>query len=345
MRRRSSLLALLALSSACESGALSGPQMNPETQRRLKEARAAALSEDPSSLLKLGQIEIEAGLLFNAADTLQKAQNKGAKSAALFASMAQTYVDLGYPESAISALRSCFKENPAEPNCLYAFGALIQSDPSDGAQREVQLAWSRFALVAAPDHPRRGYVESALAQLNGRFGPLSPDKIWGRPSSQPASTSSTTPSASAQTSSISPHSAGDIAREDVGELNPFGVTLGQAYAAWQKRDTTAAEAAFRRALELRPNDAPTMAELSRLLLDTGKNDDAETLVNKAWTLDSSHPQVRFAFGLIMLHGRKRAEEALEAWRALMRDNPDYARQAGVERLLKEVAKDATSATP
>ncbi|MBX2814263.1 MAG: tetratricopeptide repeat protein, partial [Myxococcales bacterium] len=379
---------------ACESGSVVyDSPVDAGLERRLAQARVNAVqSGSTDALVTLGQTALEAKKYFEAAENFLKAREQGPESTLIYAGLARTYVELGYTVSSVDAIRQCFRLNRTEPDCLYAFGTLITSDPSDKAQREAQRTWERFLRVAPANHPQRGYVESTLAQLNSKYGRLTTEQIVGTktsgkapspPSNQPSSSAAnsqrqtSTSSAWAQksTKAVDPHqTAGDphgtakdphavtgdphavigdphvVAKDNstngddsppVGELNQFGAALQKAYQAWANKDPVGAESAFRKALDIRPNDAPAMAELARVLTETNKIVEAEDWVNKAWAAAPNDPQVRFAFGFVLLQARKRPKEAIEAWRDLQKDHPDFARKSGVTEMLKTI-DNATS---
>lgn len=325
---------LAAVLAGCDLGGPGPAILSSEDGARLDAARRAAAS-GPEGQLRYAQVALEVGRLFEAAEAFRAAEQGGLKTPALFAGKALTYVRLGYMGTTVGALRQCFQRSPREPDCLLAFARLIETDPSEGAQRELHRTWARFLLVAPRDHPERGYAQSALAQLEGRFGALSQDELLGRPPKSAASR----PGDEAGSENPPPPSgvpghegAGASA---IGELNPFGQALQKAYAAWSEKKLDDAEAAFRDALKIRSEDAATLAELGRLLQEKKEPKEARELVNRAWTIAPDEPQVQYAFGLVNLQNRTRGKEALEAWQALLQSNPDYARQLGVERLLEE----------
>lgn len=351
------LLLTLLFSVACEPDAAYRRPLDPGVERRLEQLRRQAQSGAAEDLVQLGYTALEAKRYFEAADSLAKARDQGSKNVAVFSGLARTYVALGYSQSAVQAIRACFNINRNEPDCLYAYGMLLSGDPSDGAQKELQRTWERFLKAAPKSHSQRGYVESSLSQLNGRFGKLTQEEIDGvkpkpnqnsQPASAPPSTTSTSTRStgskwagtkpptgevdsnhgSTTTSTQSPH-----ANSDVGQLNPFGSILQKAYRAWSDKDLTAAAAHFQAALGMRPDDAPMMAELARVLSEANKFDEAEKWVEKAKAGAPNNPQVRFAFGYVLLNARKRPEEALEAWKSLQKDHPDYAKRVGVTDIL------------
>ncbi len=334
--QRALLLAVAAWALACDPS-VPRPRLDPGLERRLGQARAEAASRT-EALVDLGRLELEAEQWFAAAETLLRAREQGFDTAPTLGGLAFAYVRLGYVGSAVEALRSCFRKAPGYPDCLYAFGILLERDPNDGAQRELQRNWARFLLVSAPNDPRRSYAESMLAQLTARFGPLTEQDIRGGPPPENGAPSpERTESPEAPPSSAgAPHPP--PGEGSAGPLNPFGQALQRAFRALAEENPTEAIAAFEEALGLQPDDPPTLAGLAEAQLAAGRAEDAVASVEKAWAADPSDPQVRYAFGRVMLQLERRGEEALAAWQALLTDTPDYARRLGVDRVLEEGVK-------
>jgi cytochrome c-type biogenesis protein CcmH/NrfG len=61
-------------------------------------------------------------------------------------------------------------------------------------------------------------------------------------------------------------------------------------------------------------------------------------VEKAYQLDPQDPQVRWAFGLIMLRNQIKMAEAIGAWEALLRDDPEYAQRLGLKDRIEQIKK-------
>ena len=330
MSRALTFVALLAgFVAACEP-ARPSRRLDPETERKIAAARATA-GEDPEALRALGALELEAGQLFQAAETFEKAKTLGLSTPELYAGRSETYRQLGYARASMTALRECFLRDREQPDCLATWALLLEPDGSEGAQKEIQRTWARFMAAAPADHPKRAYAQSSLDQLNARFGPPTPR--------------TPPPGAATSTAAASNPHAGLDASGDVGQLNPFGQALQGAYRAWAEERFEDAVKGFQTALELNPEDAPTLAELGRALLDAGRGEEAIAAVERAYALDPKDAQTRFGFGWVLLKQRTRPEEALAAWRALAADDPEYARERGIEQLLRDVGElDAKTAT-
>jgi tetratricopeptide (TPR) repeat protein len=326
MLRRAAACVLLLAASACDGGGARA-RVDPALKARIATARADARAR-PGALVRLGELQLEAGQLFDAAESFRRAREAGVKALEVEAGLARTYVKLGYVPAALRALRRCFDRDPGQPSCLFAYASLVETDPSEGAQREVQKIWTRYLQEAPPDHFGRAYAESALAQLEGRFGPLTPGALGPPPGrARPDEPEAEPPP-------VPGHEGGK--EGEFGELNPFGRAIQEAYRALAQDDATGAIAAFERALEIQPDDPTTLAGLAEAQLEAGQANAAEATANEAYRLAPEEPPVRYAFGLVMLtlERESRAREALAAWRALARDTPEYAARLGVNRILK-----------
>ncbi|MDP6927762.1 MAG: hypothetical protein QGG84_11820, partial [Rhodospirillales bacterium] len=184
--------------------------------------------------------------------------------------------------------------------------------------------WRRF-LSVVEEHPRLSEVRRRMSEVEAQIE-TSRDQ-------QP--TAAAEPAPKPPTATIPEHN-GAQNQEDVGQLNPFGLAIGKAMAAIKRKDSAGAEAAFREALKLRPNDVGTLAGLAETLYHQKKTLEAEETISAAYQRDMSNTQARWVYGLIMLKSGKNMEKALQAWEALNRDSPDFAAQVGVSKTLEAV---------
>jgi tetratricopeptide (TPR) repeat protein len=307
------------------------PRLDPAIERRLAERRAAADArpDDLEAALALAEAQLEARQLFAAAEGFKAAATRAPSSARARAGQFTAYLELGYIEAGIEAMKACFQLDREQPDCLYGFGALMELDGSERALREGRFAWRRF-LEVAPAHPRAPYVRSALEQLEARLGPDAP---------QPAPTGAVEgEDAPGGAAPIPGHGGAAAPAGPVGQLNPFGQAIAKAVEAVKRSDAPGAEAAFREALAVRPEDAGAMAGLAEALFAQGRQPDAVKTVEQAHRLDPRDPQVRWAFGLIMLRNRTRTEEAVAAWESLLAEDPEYADQLRIPELLDAYRK-------
>lgn len=324
----------------CEVGP-SGPEVPAELAGEIARAKLAARS-DPAQAVALGQLQRKAGLLFDAAETLLSASAAGVNTPALHGALARTNLELGYAQSAYQSIQACFAIDRLYPECSYAWAMLLEEVSGEESMRERQATWRRFLAHAPEDHPKRPYAVSALAQLDAQLGPQRlPPPV---PPTQTSSVGTSTAAPAVATSSVARPHAGGVASGDqpVGELNPFGLALQRAYAAWQAGDLASAAAGFEAGLTERPGDAGATIELARVRHEQGRTEEAFRLADAAYAAAPEDPQVRFGYGYVNLLNRRNGPQALAAWQALLRDDPDYAKEMGVDALLAEITAATTT---
>jgi tetratricopeptide (TPR) repeat protein len=309
----------------------------PGLARRIAERKNEVLQNpnDVEAQIQLGLLQVEGELWFEAAETLLAAKQRGRDDVRINAALTTAYFQLGYAKSGIEELKACLQKDRSQPDCLFSYGKLIEGDPNENAQQELRAVWLRF-LALAPAHPKAGYVRSSLDQLNARLGPPKPppDAAASQPSGEP-------PPAPVEhgAAPVPGHPGGSPeGREGVGELNPFGQALAKAFEAAQRNDPSAAAAAFREALAIRPDDPGALAGLAEMLFAQNQMGEAIANAEKAFQLDPKDAQVRWAFGLVMMKNGRRTKEALAAWQALRKDDPEYAEKLGVTKQLEAIEK-------
>ncbi|MEE8186205.1 MAG: protein kinase [Nitrososphaerales archaeon] len=91
-----------------------------------------------------------------------------------------------------------------------------------------------------------------------------------------------------------------------------------------KLDIAAAEASFRRALELDPDNVYALFEYGMFLVRTGRPDEGQAEFRRALELDPLSPQLLFGNGLFHTYTR-RYDKALEYYQAALELAPDYGR--------------------
>lgn len=356
---------LALLLGACDLQPTAARTMPPDLAQRIaeRELRLRSSPDDVALLVELGELYMEAKRSFEAADALRAALERGGQgNVRVHAAMFNNYLNLGYVEPAIEAMKACFAIDRLHPDCLYGFGMLMLSDASPQAQRETRVIWRRF-LEQAPNHPRAAYVRSQLEQLDARLGAEEPTPEGahgqaGSPHAPPGHGASPhgagAPGASPHGAGApgaapgaSPHGvdgppvpghAGGTGGEDVGELNPFGQAIRKAFAAVRKNDAPGAEAAFREALTIRPQDPSALAGLAEALFAQEKVDPAVEAIEAAWATDPTDAQVRWAYGVIMIRSGKKVREGLAAWEKLLADEPEYAQRLGIPEMLEGVRR-------
>lgn len=338
--RRLCIGAVFVSGTACDLKLDAAREIPGPLAERIAQKRAEVMAKpaDANLNVELGTLYIAAEHYFEAADVLQSAKTQGADTSILHAGLAETYLELGYFRPCADELRACFQKNRDEPGCLYVFGMLMEGIQDRKALEEAQRAYRRL-LQVAPDFRKAKLASSSLDQVEAKLAAL--PKPASQPASEPAAPAPATPTAPAaevvptpgHTSQIDPATG-----EDVGELNPYGQAIMKAMAAVRKNDGATAEAAFGEALKIRPDDASTRAGLAEAQFSQGKKAAAIENIEKAFAAEPTDPQVRWAFGRIMIEERRRVGEAVAAWRALVKDEPEYANQLGVPQRLEALSK-------
>jgi cytochrome c-type biogenesis protein CcmH/NrfG len=334
-----------ALLFACDVDFSKPKDPDPGLAQRIAQKKNDLLRnpDDVATLLELGELQVEAGQMFEAADNLIAARNKGSNDIRVNAGLTAAYFELGYMKAGIEELRGCIEKDRNNPDCLFAYGRLIEADPSERAKQELLQVWTKL-LEVAPNHRKANYVRSSIEQLHAQLSSAKPPE---EAASRPAEAAAPPPPEEqepadpppAGAAAIPGHPGGEPQQDDeVGELNPFGQAIARAIEAVKKNDAVAAEAAFRDALKIAPEDPGAMAGLAETLFAQNKQEDAVKTIEKAYALDSKDPQVRWAFGLIMMRNQKRMTDAVAAWEALNADDPDYAQRLGIPQRLEQIKK-------
>jgi len=301
------------------------PKASPELASQIAAAESAVFADenDASRRVAVADLYAEAGRVFEAADQLKKATELDPSRGGARVKLAELYQRIGYYTEAFIELRHCIERNPAEADCLYAIGGILKADGTPSGLDQAREVWERLISVA-PNHPKAEAAKKGLAQIAAQ-----------RPASQPAEAPKPGALPEAGTAQLPAHT-GAGANEDVGNLNPFGAAIGKAMAAVRAKDGPAAEAAFREALTISPDDPGALAGLAETLHTQNNPEEAERTAQRAYDLAPTHPQVRWVFGLIMLKRGRQIGPALEAWKALAKEEPEYAKQLGVIRTLDAI---------
>jgi tetratricopeptide (TPR) repeat protein len=105
---------------------------------------------------------------------------------------------------------------------------------------------------------------------------------------------------------------------DVPEVH---LNLGTVYAT--KKDDAAAEAAFQKALELRPGYSDAASSLARLYQSMGQGDKALAIMDQAAGANPQDPKAQFSRGLVLMNGGK-TEDAVKAFEAAATADPTMA---------------------
>ena len=97
--------------------------------------------------------------------------------------------------------------------------------------------------------------------------------------------------------------------------------LGQLYV--QKKDYPAAEAAFQKGLELRPDSTDMATLLARVYQESGQTDKAMALIEKSAGANPQDAKAQFNRGIFLLNANKN-EEAIAAFEAAIKADPNMA---------------------
>ena len=339
MRRTTAILTSLA--SLCGCVEVTGSKSLPPALSAKIAAKSAELRQkpdDPTTKLALARLYEEASRHFEAADLYLEVQKTAPRDTRPKIGLARTYRELGYFTKAFMQLRSCLGLDRNDPDCLFLTGAMLRSDGSQEGLEQARFIYRRFLTVAGTD-PRRKEVEKAVQQLDAQLGDKASEAPASRPASQPQPTAGAQapPTPNSGGAGLIPDHQGPK-DDSVGELNPFGKAIARAIQAIRANDPVQAEAAFREALKIVPEDPGALAGLAETLYQQDKIPEARTAADKAYGADPAHPQARWVYGLIHLRTGSNVAKGLEAWQALQRDDPDFAQQLGVTRALETVGK-------
>jgi len=109
-----------------------------------------------------------------------------------------------------------------------------------------------------------------------------------------------------------------LAKDDIPEVH---YNLGYIYS--QRKDWPAAEAEYKKALELRPGYADASAALARVYQDSGQTDKAMALMTQAATENPGDPRTQYNMGVFYLNSGK-SEEAIAAFEKAVAADPTMA---------------------
>lgn len=322
------------LLTACNVGIDTTRPVTPELVRKI-EAKSRAAAQSPEDLkvkVELADLYREAGRYFEAADHYLGATQIDPKSPAAHYGLALSYNAVGYYTRAFQSMRDCLGADPDHPDCLFLTGTMLRSDGSQSALEQSRFAFERL-LSVAPNDPRAASVRQSLQQLSAQLKPKA--DAPAAPASRPAGDA---PAADAPSGGLALPDHDNVEGADVGALNPFGASIGKAMAAVRADDPTAAESALREALKIRPGDPGATAMLAETLYRQEKVEEAQKTATAAYEANREHAHARYVYGLVHLKSGKDIGPALEAWRALLRDDPAYAEKTGVKATLEKVGQ-------
>lgn len=333
--------------------AFDAPHVDPSLEQEIKQAESqvAQNPSDAAALVRAAELYAKAGRTFDAADRFREALTHDPHNASAYVGISDVYNKLGYWMQSYQALDRCASMQTGNEECLLRIGMLLRSEGSPEGLREAKRVLGDF-LAKAPDHPRAADVRRTIGQIEVQLASAGqPAEAASQPAgtadrgasphgAPPPSPHAAAPGAGAAPGAAPPgipeHEGAD--GEPVGQLNPFGVAIGKAFEAMRNSDAAGAEAALKEALVIRPQDVGAHAMLADMYLQQGKTDAALASAEKAYALDPKDPQSRWVLGLVLIRTGKDMGRGLEAWRALARDDPEYAEKLGVKKTLEEAEK-------
>lgn len=312
-----------------------------------------------SQLFETGIQALKAGQWIHAADSLEAARRqseaqplKAEASAELTAGLVRAYWELGLGNAIERELARCFEADPNQANCLYVAGALMREFQTPGSLEAAENAWLKL-MELHPKDPLSLRVKAALPELRqlrqsliaeaARNPAPDPSAANKQPPGHPSTQADpkADPKADSKAASGSPDAGADDETQ-VGALNAFGRTLARGMQAMRAKDAPGAEAAFREALSLRPDDVGAKLSLAEALFVQDKKEESIQLVEAAYKADPKGSRARFSFGLIMLSYGLRTEEALAGWKALLVDDPALAEAVNLKDRIQSYEAQAAS---
>lgn len=109
-----------------------------------------------------------------------------------------------------------------------------------------------------------------------------------------------------------------------------------AFSYTQKKDMAAAETAYRKSIEVKPDDAAAYVGLAGMLFNSGKAADAEPLLEKAVSIDGNNADAHYIYGMTLVS--KDPAKAKAQFEEFVRLAPDQPNAAIAKSLIAELAK-------
>jgi tetratricopeptide (TPR) repeat protein len=336
MRRALALLLASLAVAACDLRAAKRTD-DPALARTISEL-TTALGQSPNDLVlrrRLADAHLAAEHWFVAAEIYKQVVDVTPEDGLALAGLSDAYLKLALYPQAFEALSRGVTAAEGGEECMLRLGLLLRGDGSPEGLVQARSVLARF-VDRAPQHPRIEEARAALRELDVQIA-TTPGAAAIAGTSSTAGAPAGAASGTSPSASIPAHQ-GAAGQAPVGQLNPFGVAFGRALEAVRKSDAPGAEAALLEALKYQPDDVSALALLSETYLVMNRPDDARRYADKAYATNPRDSQARWAFGLVHVRTRGDVGRALEAWRALAKDDPDFAEQAGVTRSLAEAER-------
>ncbi|MES1261507.1 MAG: tetratricopeptide repeat protein [Acidobacteriota bacterium] len=125
----------------------------------------------------------------------------------------------------------------------------------------------------------------------------------------------------------------------IGQIDPAQEYYAEAKLAEQKKDFDTAEAQFRRALQVAPNQVSRILELAKFLSRHGRPEEGDKLYERAYRLAPQSPRLLFARAQMWIQSRRNIDQArdlLKQYLASKNLTPDDPSKLDALRLLKKV---------
>ena len=124
----------------------------------------------------------------------------------------------------------------------------------------------------------------------------------------------------------------------IGQIDPAHAHYAKARLAEQKKDFDTAEAQFRRALELAPNQMSRVLELAKFLTKHGRADEGDKLYERAARMEPNAPRLLYARAQMWIQSGRNVDQARDLLKKYLASNnltPDDPSKPDALRLLKK----------
>jgi len=121
------------------------------------------------------------------------------------------------------------------------------------------------------------------------------------------------------------------------ESNIYGAYLVDAYEKFQQRNYPGAEALYRRALRIKPNDISTLCNLAAVKEHAGELESAKTVLTQALRINPRSTEAYYNLGVIYWR-EQNWSEAVNAYRRIVEIEPDNQRAYGYMKKAEENLK-------
>jgi tetratricopeptide (TPR) repeat protein len=109
-----------------------------------------------------------------------------------------------------------------------------------------------------------------------------------------------------------------------------------AYSYSQKKDWANAETAYKKSIEVKPDDAAAYVGLAGIYFNTGKTEDAKPVVEKALQMDPSNSDAHYIYGMTLV--AENPAKAKSEFEEYVKANPNAPNSAIAKQLISELEK-------